>query len=368
VKRILFRLIPAVPLAGVLLLAACSRQEAVVYDAPKDPPRDPSLSPFGAPAGPMGGMQRPAQPQPAPLNWVLPEGWHAVEASGARTAAFHAHAGAATADVVLVEFPAATDDAAFYAHLARQAGQEPGTGGFEAVQVGPHPARIARFATPAGEGLLAALVPVGERLWFAQVTGPLANVDAMRPSFEAFLASLVPAAAAPASTAAPATAAATPPGAAMIGQALPEGALGRGAAPSWSTPSHWGPGPASSMRRGSYRVDGAGGTTIDIAVTSFPGDVGGLLSNLNRWRSQIGLGPISPADMPSAATTLRIGNQTATWVDFAGTGERPQRTLVVQFQVAGESWFFKATGDAALVASEEPSFRSMVESVRFPSP
>lgn len=363
----------------MLLLTACSKPEIVIYDAPKDPPRDPAASPFGPPAPSMMGAPAGA-PHAArsPLVWVLPEGWHQVESTGARTAAFHAHAGAAVADVVLVEFPPATDAAVFYAHLARQVGQEPGDGGFAPVEVGPHSAQIAHLESPAGQGLLAALVPIGERLWLAQVTGTAAEVGAMRPSFEAFLGSLAPAASAlpeghptlatgTAGQTAP-TASPLPPGAAMVGEALPDAAVGRGATPTWVAPSHWGPGPASSMRRGSYRVDGAGGTTIDIAVTTFPGDVGGLLPNLNRWRQQIGLPPITHAELPTAASTIQVGGQQAIWADFTGSGARPQRTLVAQFQVGGESWFFKATGDATLVSSEEANIRAFVESVRFPNP
>jgi hypothetical protein len=30
----------------------------------------------------------------------------------------------------------------------------------------------------------------------------------------------------------------------------------------------------------------------EVTVSAFPGDTGGLLANLNRWRGQIGLEPV----------------------------------------------------------------------------
>ena len=35
----------------------------------------------------------------------------------------------------------------------------------------------------------------------------------------------------------------------------------------------------------------------EIAVTVFPGNVGGLTANVNRWRGQIGLAPLAPAEL-----------------------------------------------------------------------
>jgi len=48
----------------------------------------------------------------------------------------------------------------------------------------------------------------------------------------------------------------------------------------------------SSVRRGSYAVSGAEGAG-DVSITAFPGDVGGNLANVNRWRGQLQLAPVS---------------------------------------------------------------------------
>ena len=41
------------------------------------------------------------------------------------------------------------------------------------------------------------------------------------------------------------------------------------------------------MRRGSYAVGADEKTAADLAITAFPGDVGGDLANVNRWLNKL---------------------------------------------------------------------------------
>lgn len=43
---------------------------------------------------------------------------------------------------------------------------------------------------------------------------------------------------------------------------------------------------------------------IEVAVTRFPGRVGGTLANINRWRGQMGLGPVEAGDLASVLTVF----------------------------------------------------------------
>src|SRR5688572_21226281 len=70
-----------------------------------------------------------------------------------------------------------------------------------------------------------------------------------------------------------------------------------GAGLTWTAPAHWKAKPGSAMRKGSYAVPGEGGAEADLSITAFPGDVGGELANLNRWRGQIQLPPITDAEL-----------------------------------------------------------------------
>ncbi len=146
----------------------------------------------------------------------------------------------------------------------------------------------------------------------------------------------------------------------MRSQTLPPGATADVPNPQWTVPAGWQAGPASSVRRASFVVNGPDGQSVDIAVTVFPGDVGGMQANINRWRGQIGLAPA--ADVPT--TSLDIAGETATLVDFANdaTGKR---MVVVTIPHAGNSWFFKMTGDTPLVEAQKEAFVEFVKSVKF---
>lgn len=156
----------------------------------------------------------------------------------------------------------------------------------------------------------------------------------------------------------------------MSSQMLPPGSVPDTGAPKWKVPADWKPGRVSAMRKGSFVVSSSDGQNADIAVTAFPGDVGGLLSNVNRWRSQIGLPPAKPDEMEKLTTTIEVDGVKSTVVDIAADkpaegAKNPVRMIVVTVQRDGLSWFFKMTGDAPLVASQKDAFLSFVKSVKF---
>jgi hypothetical protein len=98
--------------------------------------------------------------------------------------------------------------------------------------------------------------------------------------------------------------------------------------------------------------------------------VGGLVANINRWRGQIGLGPLAPDEIAGITSDLDVNGTKATVVDFKGDTAppgktQPPRMIVVTVPNAGNSWFFKMTGDAPLVDAQKESFLQFVKSVRF---
>jgi hypothetical protein len=168
---------------------------------------------------------------------------------------------------------------------------------------------------------------------------------------------------APATPTAPATAeAASPAGNRMANTAVPT-AAGPGLV--WTAPSHWKAKPAGAMRKGSFAIEGEGGGA-DLSITAFPGDVGGDLANLNRWRSQIDLPPISAGEFDSAVQRVEKNGLRMTIVDLAGTGANAKRILGVMIPHEGATWFVKLTGPDALVAKEKPAFMAFLDSIKAP--
>src|SRR5580692_7387637 len=87
--------------------------------------------------------------------------------------------------------------------------------------------------------------------------------------------------------------------------AIPAPADGKTSDISWILPAGWSTQPdQSGMRKGSFLVSGADGAKADMSITAFPGDVGGDLANVNRWRGQVGLAPIDDAALAQTVQTI----------------------------------------------------------------
>lgn len=134
----------------------------------------------------------------------------------------------------------------------------------------------------------------------------------------------------------------------------------------WTAPAHWTAKPASAMRKGSFGIKGDGGEA-DLSITAFPGDTGGLLANLNRWRGQIALPPLSDAQLEGHVMHLDANGLHFDVVDFAGTANgAPTRILGAVLSRPGETWFFKLMGPDALTASEKAAFADFLKTVKAP--
>jgi hypothetical protein len=168
-------------------------------------------------------------------------------------------------------------------------------------------------------------------------------------------------------SAAPGSGMAAPAGGAAGDMANTAVATATGAALSWTAPAHWTAKTGSSMRKGSYAVKGDG-AEADMAITAFPGDVGGDLANLNRWRGQISLPPVGQAEFEAATQHLDRNGLHMTVADIVGTGDKAQRILGAMVPYAGATWFFKLSGPDALVAKEKVAFMAFLDTVKPAAP
>lgn len=136
----------------------------------------------------------------------------------------------------------------------------------------------------------------------------------------------------------------------------------RFATPEMAAPEHWKRQEAGTIRKASWQVS-KDGQSADVAVTAFPGDVGGDLANVNRWRRQVGLPPTDQADIAEIKEERAVdvdGNQ-----GYTVFLEGPQgRAILGAIVPRGEgTWFFKMTGPAELLRAEEDGFMNLLSSV-----
>jgi hypothetical protein len=110
----------------------------------------------------------------------------------------------------------------------------------------------------------------------------------------------------------------------------------------------------------------SGSTAANVAVTPLPNLAGREEMIVNLWRDQAGLPPIGEADAANELVAVEIAGQQGKMFDVLGTreGGEPLRILTAFFHAGGSSWFFKLSGDDALVTAQKPAFVEFLKSVR----
>jgi hypothetical protein len=138
--------------------------------------------------------------------------------------------------------------------------------------------------------------------------------------------------------------------------------------PTWSAPTNWAVSPPSAMVVKSFSITAANGQTAKVAVSAFPGDVGGTFANVNRWRAQIGLPPMDESALGTVTQTITVAGGNATLVDInnpAGPNFRLVAAIVPQ---GTNTWFYKLMGNNDLVSQEKAPFVKFVQSAVYPQP
>ncbi len=152
----------------------------------------------------------------------------------------------------------------------------------------PSPAREVR--------MLAAILPGGSQNWFFKMTGTPDQVKSEFNTFVQFLKSITL----------------------------------KDDKPTWKLPENWIQEPGRSMRFATLKIKGSD-PEFELSVIPLPSSKSlpeDLLSNINRWRGQVGLSPITAKDITNASTadptietelfTLKDGDQTITAVSLKG--------------------------------------------------
>ena len=173
--------------------------------------------------------------------------------------------------------------------------------------------------------------------WFFKLAGNADLVDKEKPAFMEFLKSVqIKEAAAP---------------------SAPEENAGEF---HWTVPDGWKAAPHNEMQVASFSVAGNGKGKADVFVSVFPSDTGGTLANVNRWRRQIGLGPVTQEEeLGRIVSPLDPANPQAILVDMTNNDKRLVGAIVPR---EGRYWFYKLLGDAAAVAVEKQSFAAFAKS------
>lgn len=344
-------------LLSALLLAGCRKEEARVYRVPKETPaRDPVTAAHAHGTG-------------APrITWKAPPGWTEQDSGGVRVVRFVVRGPEGqTAEVGVMPLPGAASRSDLLNIYRPRAELGPVTEGdldklTEKVPLGPLQGDLCDMVSTNAliEGkfkvrILMASVKNENTLWLFTMGGADDLVRDQRPAFLNFLKSIQ----------FQVDGAAAAPGA--MTQAAPSPAPSSGR-PQWDVPAGWQEQPPGQMVLARFVVRGAEGSA-EVNVSSFPGDTGGLVANVNRWRGQLGLEPLGAAEAEKSVEPLDAPGSKATLVDMTGTDRKtgqPARMIGVIVPRGGQTWFFKLLGNAQVVGREKAALQKFIQSTRFP--
>lgn len=99
-----------------------------------------------------------------------------------------------------------------------------------------------------------------------------------------------------------------------------------------------------------------------VTITAFPGDVGGTVANVNRWRGQLGMSPADEAQITSSLKSDKLDGHDTNRVDLSNDTQR----LVVSFgMIQGKTWFFKLFGTKEQIDQAMAGFGTFLSSVKW---
>ncbi len=375
------RTLLVLPAVTVLLLSSCRDPKIRTYRIAKETPSPHSASDMAGKVG-MGGPNTPASAIPVPtVHWQKPDAWQEQPGKTMRIGSFLI----GVTDNIKTELAVTTfpgDVGGDFANVNRWRGQIHLTPITEAELS----TAITSIDLPAGKfqlvdltsteplldgkykaRILGAWLKQTDRTWFFKMNGDADTVGAQREIFLTFLRSVEFSA----PTATPATAPAitepvatvpmppTPPPDMMSAPVPPPPASENGL--TWTAPADWAPKPLGSMRKGSFAVRTTDGAEADLSITMLSAASNPLLENINRWRRQIGLGPISAADLPTQTTTIESGDFKFTVLDCANNATHVVGAILY---LSDEAWFFKLSGPDAVVTSQKTAFLAFLKTVK----
>lgn len=214
--------------------------------------------------------------------------------------------------------------------------------------------------------LLGLVADAGGQLFFVKMTGPKAIVDQERSAFDLFVLSLkqkegaAPHAAAPREGKSGASGGANPHAA---GGAFDPARL------QYDAPAGWVKQADKPMRLVTFKPSDAGSSECYVSLLA--GEAGGVASNVQRWRSQMGLQDLAAAELAKLPKLAVLGHE-ATLVELSGklSDSMTNRTiekarfLGVICPLEGWTLFVKMTGPEAEVTTQKEAFLSFCKSLR----
>lgn len=348
----------------LITLVGCG-QNPDVYTIPKERPPERQASNTGSSSAADPGDAMPG------IGFQLPEGWTENAGGSMRAASFTVRGPEETeADVAVIPLPQLSGREVDFVNLWREQMELPPITRdqlADETQTVPVADGLGQLFDLASEKpliddrhkarILVVMQSRDNLTWFFKLTGPETLVEEQRQPFLDFLKSVN-------YTEAPASAPRTTPAGGTMAQAgtAPSTDHTHDDLPQWSPPDAWKSKEPGRMLRASFDIDAGESGVAEMTVSAFPGDVGGVLANVNRWRRQLGLEPVSDEQLASLIQPLDLQSGQALLVNLSNDTTAMASAILPH---GGSTWFFKLMGDKLAVEQEADRFVEFLNSIRF---
>jgi hypothetical protein len=134
-----------------------------------------------------------------------------------------------------------------------------------------------------------------------------------------------------------------------------------GGRPKWTKPEGWTEAPPKTFGIAAFT---AGEGKVEITLSSAGGE---WTDNVNRWRGQVSLPPLSADEIAKEAKQIETLGVQGNYVELVGTDRtgNPAALFGIAATAGGTQYFVKLTGDPELAQREKANFEAFVKSLQF---
>ena len=121
------------------------------------------------------------------------------------------------------------------------------------------------------------------------------------------------------------------------------------------------------MSLANFTIAGGAGQEAQVSITPLPLMTGREALIVNMWREQVGLEALPDEEVTKQFQSVEIGAEKANLFEITGKGKEgagPLRIITAMVHRNNSSWFYKLSGDAALVDAQKPAFLEFLKSIQ----
>ena len=133
------------------------------------------------------------------------------------------------------------------------------------------------------------------------------------------------------------------------------------ASPTWTVPAGWSKLEGEKPMRVATFKAGEGANAVEVAISVFPGDVGGLLGNVNRWRGQVKLAPLTQEQLAANVTPFEVAGFAGNTMRLKGEAQHMLGAAIKEVK-AERTWFIKILGTPEAIEAQEAAFLAFAKS------